>query len=322
MSRLLGVLGMVIALYLILVISFPYAGSADNTLILSRRLGFYGVLTLGVGILIISGGIDLSIGSLVALSAVLFSKLLGGESGQGIGVVPAALLTVAAGAGLGVLHGLLVTWLRLQPFLVTLCGLFIYRGLARYWTKASIRLPDDRPDVEWLRTTLVSGNDLGPSNQLLLLLVLAGALAVLLHGTVHGRYLYAIGFNEQAARYAGIRTNLYKVLAYVICSAMAGLGGVLFLLEVNSAQPTSAGSLLELYAITGAVLGGCSLRGGEGTIAGMLLGAAVLPLLAQICNLSKYIGSDLEYTVIGGALLLGTIGNEVVERIRAYRARK
>ena len=96
--------------------------------------------------------------------------------------------------------------------------------------------------------------------------------------SIYGRYLYAIGSNEQAARYAGIPTDRYEILAYVICAGLAGLGGVLFLLDGRTAQPTTAGSYLELYAITGAVLGGCSLRGGEGTIAGMILGAAVLPL--------------------------------------------
>ena len=113
--------------------------------------------------------------------------------------------------------------------------------------------------------------------------MIAGVLALLLHGSVYGRYLFAIGYNEQAARYAGIYTDRYKIFAYVLCSTLAGLGGILFLLNYRNASPSSAGNLLELYAITGAVLGGCSLRGGEGTIPGMLLGAAVLPLLRQIC---------------------------------------
>jgi ribose transport system permease protein len=154
----------------------------------------------------------------------------------------------------------------------------------------------------------------GVSHQLLLLLLLAALAGLVLHGSVYGRYLFALGYNEQAARYAGIATDRYKILAYVGCSSLAGLGGVLFLLEVRTAQPTSAGSLLELYAITGAVLGGCSLRGGEGTIPGILLGAAVLPLLQQICNFSPYIGSNLEYTVIGAVLLVGTIADELLKR--------
>lgn len=313
MARLIGVLVMVLVLYGILMGCFEKAQSLNNHQVLARRLGFYGVLTLGVGVLIVSGGIDLSIGSLVGLCAVYFGLLI-----QHWPPVLAAGVVILGAALIGLVHGLLITQLNLQPFLVTLCGLFMYRGLARYASTTTVGLPE-QPDVEGLRWLLVNGNFLGVSHQFLLLLLIAGLLALLLHGSVYGRYLYAIGYNERAALYAGIATTRYKIMAYVICSMLAGLGGVLFLLEYRMAQPSSAGSLLELYAITGAVLGGCSLRGGEGTIPGMLLGAAILPLLAQICNFSDYIGSDLEYTVIGGALLLGTVGNELLARRSATR---
>lgn len=315
MTRLLGILLMVLLLYATLMGTFEHARSLDNHHVLARRLGFYGVLTLGVGVLIISGGIDLSIGSLVALSAVSFGLLMK----LGVSPVNATLLVVAGAAGVGLLHGLLVTLLGLQPFLVTLCGLFMYRGLARWVAdETSVRLPDN-PEVEWLRELLNSGQLFCVSHQLLLLLLLAGVAAVLLHGSVYGRYLFALGYNELSARYAGIATGRFKVLAYIGCSTLAGLGGVLFLLEVRTAQPTSAGSLLELYAITGAVLGGCSLRGGEGTVPGILLGTAVLPMLQQICNFSRYIGSNLEYTVIGGVLLIGTVADELLKRRTAAR---
>jgi ribose transport system permease protein len=309
MTRLLGVLLLVLVLYATLMGTFEHARTGDNHTVLARQLGFYGVLTLGVGVLIISGGIDLSIGSLVALGAVSFGLLM---ERHALSPAAAALLVVAGAGCIGLMHGLLVTKLSLQPFLVTLCGLFMYRGLARWIAnESSVRLPDN-PAVENLRRLLYSGELFGISHQLLLLLLLCGLVAVVLHGSVYGRYLYALGYNEQAARYAGINTDRYKILAYVGCSTLAGLGGVLFLLDVRTAQPTSAGSLLELYAITGAVLGGCSLRGGEGTVLGILLGTAVLPLLKQICNFSDYIGSNLEYTVIGGVLLVGTIADEVI----------
>lgn len=321
MGRLLGVLGMVVVLYGALVIIDPEARDLATLRTLTQYLGFYGVLTLAVGVLIVAGGIDLSIGSLVALSAVSYTLLLQ----RGVGPVPAAGVVVLGAAVVGLAHGLLVTQLNLQPFLVTLCGLFIYRGVtrwaeAKYTARQSIELPDV-PGAEGLRDALVSGSVLGISHQFLLLLFVAALLAVFLHLSVHGRYLYAIGYNEQAARYAGISTNRYKVLAYVLCSTLVGLGGVLHLLHLRTTNASSAGSLLELYAITGAVLGGCSLRGGEGTVAGMLLGAAVLPLLREICTRSPYIGNELEYTVIGAALLLGTIGNELVARRSAARAK-
>jgi ribose transport system permease protein len=320
MTRLLGVLLMVLALYAVLMGFFEKTRTLDNHQVLARRLGFYGVLTVGVGVLIVTGGIDLSIGSLVGLAAVAFGYLMTVRHWQ---PVLAAATVIAGSVFIGLFHGLLVTTMRLQPFLVTLCGLFMYRGLARKLSDVAVILPAEsvQPQAEWLRSVMVSGKTLGIPHSLLLLGLLAILLALVLHGSVYGRYWYAIGYNEQAARYAGIATARYKIMAYVICSTLAGLGGVLFLLEYRNATPSSAGSLLELYAITGAVLGGCSLRGGEGTIPGMILGAAVLPLLSQICNTSQAIGSELEYTVIGGALLLATVANELVTRLSTMRSR-
>jgi ribose transport system permease protein len=256
----------------------------------------------------------------VGLGAVAFGHLMKENRWPPL---PAAAVVLAGSLGIGLFHGLLVTKLRLQPFLVTLCGLFMYRGLARKMSDTAVNLPSEsvQPQAEWLRSVLVSGTTFGLPHLLLLLGLLAVLLSVLVHGSVYGRYWYAIGYNEQAARYAGIATDRYKIAAYVLCSALAGLGGVLFLLEYRTATPSSAGELYELYAITGAVLGGCNLRGGEGTIPGMVLGAAVLPLLAQTCNLSRYIGSELEYTVIGGALLAATVANELVARLSKLQGR-
>jgi ribose transport system permease protein len=313
--RLLGILLIVAGLYALLIGSFDAARSVDNHVDLARRLGFYGVLTLGVGTLIIAGGIDLSIGSLVGLSAVSFGMLLERQTDPWL----AAGIVLLAAPCLGLIHGLLVTRLGLPPFLVTLCGLFVYRGVARWMSRTTVGLAvgapaEYRDRVQTLVDLLVKGKTLGVPHILWLLLALAVVLGVFLHLSVYGRYLFATGANEQAARYSGIRVERFKLLAYVICSGAAGLGGVLFLPMYSSANPASAGSLLELYAITGAVLGGCALRGGEGTVPGMLLGAAVLPLLNKLCNLSDRIGSDLEYAVVGVALLMGSIINEVIAR--------
>ena len=319
MKRLLGVLLMVCLLYLGLMLSDENARSSGNQQTIANRLGFFGVLSVGVGILIISGGIDLSIGSVVGLGAVVFALLLEKQ----VAPLLAAAIVLAGGAAIGLIHGLLVTQLGLQPFLVTLCGLFIYRGLARWATSVSVGLdvrgaPTAFKDrIEQLRQLLI-GNFLGIPDQLLLLIAVSVLLGLFLHGTRYGRYLFAIGSNEDAARYAGIPTDRYKILAYVICSALAGLGSVLYLLDNRTANATSAGSWLELYAITGAVLGGCSLRGGEGTIPGMFLGAAVLPLLRQLCTFVK-IPNEVEFAVIGAALLLGTIADELLKRRAALR---
>jgi ribose transport system permease protein len=305
---------MVLVLYGVLLSLSQNARSAATQKDIALRLGFYGVLTVGVGVLIVSGGIDLSIGSAVGLGAMCFIELLA----RGRLPWQAALIVVAGGAMVGVCHGLLVTRLRLQPFLVTLCGLFIYRGLARWLTGDDSRSVS-RKQVESLRQLLVSGTTFAVPNQLWLLIVVAVLVGLFLHGTRYGRYLFAIGANEEAARYAGIPTGRYKVLAYVLCSALTGLGSVQYILYYENASPTEAGTLLELYAITGAVLGGCSLRGGEGTVAGMVLGAAVLPLLEQLCSFGG-IGDTLRYVVIGVALLLGTIADELLKRRAARRA--
>src|SRR5262245_58644234 len=316
MNRLLGVFLMVALLYGVLMASDANARTWSNHQTIANRLGFYGVLTVGVGVLILSGGIDLSIGSVVGLGAVCFGLMLE----RGTSPWLAALVVLAGSVLIGLTHGLLVTKLKLQPFLVTLCGLFIYRGLARLLAPGAVGLgvniqnedPAFRSQVTTFRTLLV-GEPLGVPEQLLLLGVVAMVLGLFLHGTVHGRYLFAIGANEDAARYAGIATDRYKILAYVICSGLAGLGGILEMLETRSTLATNAGQLLELYAITGAVLGGCSLRGGEGSIPGMFLGAAVLPLLRQLCS---FLGgrSELDYVVIGFALLLGTVADELLQR--------
>ncbi len=332
MIRLAGIFLMVVALYGVEMASFPEARSRHNHQILAERLGFYGVLTLGVGVLIVAGGIDLSIGSLAGLAAVAFGVLMKEPKEPSwidhlfprpLHPIPAAALVIGGAALIGLGHGLLVTFLRLQPFLVTLCGLFMYRGLARKLESGVVNLVDaaDVAAAQRMREVLVSDRTIGLPHMLLLMLGIALVLGVVLHGSVYGRYWYAIGHNEKAAQYAGVRTRRYKIAAYMICSTLAGVGGVLLLLYYRNATPSQSGQQLELYAITGAVLGGCSLRGGEGSIAGMVLGAAVLPLLAQICNFSPSIGSDLEYAVLGAALLLGTIGNELVSRLSAKTAR-
>ncbi len=327
-KRILGILATVLVLYAALMTSVwlerrDQPASTDDSWVadvhktLAQQMGFYGIMTVGAGLLIVTGGIDLSIGSVVGFSAVCFALLLEKDYGP----FASAGLVLLFAPLIGLFHGLLVTKLRLQPFLVTLCGLFIYRGLARWatWTpqgsSRSVGIGDK--DVGSLGFWL-TGNYHGVPMVFLVLLGLVVLSGVFLHGSKFGRYFFAIGSNEQAARYAGIATDRYKVLAYILCSLLAALAGVQSLLELGTASPSTAGSWFELYAITGAVLGGCSLRGGEGTVAGLLLGAAVLPLLR---NLSIFAGipSDLEFTVIGVALLLGTIADELLKRRAAKR---
>jgi ribose transport system permease protein len=318
-TRLLGVACMLLALYGVLLTN-EKARSKGTQQTIAQNLGYYGLPTLGVGILIISGGIDLSIGSVVALGAVCFGLMVEKQTPPW----QAALAVLGGAALIGLLHGVLVTKLRLQPFLVTLCGLFIYRGIARWLS------PEHSPGLNVADTpeefqrqvsgfkSLLVGEVKDVPCQLVWLLICAMLLGLFLHGTRYGRYLFAIGANEEAARYAGIPTDRYKILAYVICSMLAGLSALVFINYYDTVSPTSGGSWLELYAITGAVLGGCSLRGGEGSALGIILGAAVLPVLRELCY-SKGIVSELEYAVIGAALLAGTIIDELFKRRRSAR---
>jgi ribose transport system permease protein len=326
LSRVLGVLLMVLVLYAVFLASDENARSGDTQQTLGHQLGFYGVLAVGVGMLIICGGIDLSIGSVVGLGEVTFALLLR----RYFPPWAAALVVLGGTALIGLFHGVLITKLRLQPFLVTLCGLFIYRGLARWLAPSPVGLtikgspPEFQQQVLDFRVLLVGkefelfGFDLGLPHRLLLLAVVAVLAGLFLHGTRYGRYFFAIGANEEAAKYAGIPTDRYKILAYVLCSTLAGLGSLLEILDVRSAAGFDAGSLYELYAITAAVLGGCSLRGGEGSVPGMVLGAAVLPLLTALCSFLG-VSSDIEYVPIGVALLLGTVADELLKRRGARR---
>lgn len=314
MKKLLGLAVFLLVLYVLLLLADPGARSALNHFNLGKRIGLYGIISLGAAVLIISGGIDLSLGSVIGLCATVMAMLL-----VDYGWPPLAAMAgvLALGACIGLANGLLVTRLRVQAFVVTLCGLFIYRGAARWLSGDQVKgLGASFPKLKyWLYE---SKDILGLPMSLVIFALLAVAAAVFLHLSVYGRYLFAIGSNEAAARYAGIATDRYKVLAYVICSTLAAFFGILLLMELNSAQPSETGSFMELYAIAGAVLGGCSLRGGEGSVLGVLIGTAILWMLP---NFTKMWGvpSELEYTVVGGALLLGALLDELLRRRSAQR---
>jgi ribose transport system permease protein len=247
--------------------------------------------------------------------------------------VPAALLSVLGIAlGLGLVHGLLVTRMRLPPFVVTLCGLLIYRGVSRW-------LVNDQPvgfgkEFESTLSPLGSGKlvirewvtdgrteSFGIPYPFFIALAAAVAAAIFLNRTIWGRYLLALGRNEDAARYSGINTGRITLVAYVICTVMAAVGGMLFALDSNSISPSSFGNFFELYAIAAAVLGGCSLRGGEGSIVGVIIGTAVMQVLYNLVVLMK-ISDTLEFAIIGAVILVGVLADELVRRLSSRRTGK
>lgn len=169
----------------------------------------------------------------------------------------------------------------------------------------------------WLLGRIPVGQTLIPA-PMIILLVLAALAIIFLNQTIYGRYLLALGRNEDAARYSGIRTDRMVILAYVICSGAAGVAGILFALDINSVQPSGHGNFYELYAIAAAVLGGCSLRGGEGSILGVIIGAAVIQVLYNSIILLS-IPSQLEFAIIGLVILAGVMTDELVKRYRDRR---
>ena len=286
---------------------------------LVRRTALFGIIGIGVAFVIVTGGIDLSIGSVVCLVGCGLPWLLTTHHWP----LPVALLTVAAiSLGIGLAHGLLITKLKIQPFVVTLCGLLLYRGIARGFTND--QTVGFGADFKSLRT-LATGQIPIPyihgfaiPAPWIFLLVVAILAAIFLNRTIYGRYMLALGRNEEAARYSGIATDRMTILAYVICSGLAGLGGMLFVLDVNSAQPVDFGNFYELYAIAAAVLGGCSLRGGEGTIVGVIIGAALMQVLRNMITLVTTRG-NIEFAIIGAVILFGVVADELVKRYAVKR---
>ena len=305
MGKLLGI-GVILAVLCgSLIVTVPAFRSQRNMVNLSRQVAFLGIYSMGAGIVIITGGIDLSVGSMIGLIGLLLTM---GLMEWNLGIAGGVALCLTVSAFLGWTHGFLVTKVRLQPFVVTLCGLLIYRGLARFLTAdATQGFGNSYPGFK----ELANGNLLGLPIPLWLMLIVAVVLGAVVHFSVFGRHLFAVGGNEQAARFSGVPVDRVKQLAYALAGLLTGFAAILVALYTNAIQPASHGSFYELYAIAAAVLGGCSLRGGEGTVPGVLLGAALIRVLWNGVNMWG-IPTYLEYAVIGGVILCGAVADELV----------
>jgi ribose transport system permease protein len=318
-KKILGILGLLFVVCLFAALVSEGFRSGYNVENLIRRTALFGIIGIGVAFVIVTGGIDLSIGSVICLVGCGLPWLLTVQHWS----LPMALLAVAViSPGIGLAHGLLITRLRLQPFIVTLCGLLLYRGATRGFTNdQTVGFGDGFKNLRVLATgkiaiPFVHGFEI-PAPWVVLVVVAVGA-AIFLNRTIYGRYMLALGRNEEAARYSGINTGRITILAYVISSTLAGLGGVLFVLDVNSAQPVDFGNFYELYAIAAAVLGGCSLRGGEGSILGVIIGTALILVLRNVVTLVTN-HNNIEFAIIGAVILMGVIADELVKRYAVKR---
>lgn len=312
MRKELGTFLLLVVLCIVVAVINPRFLAPANLQNIGRLIGAYGIFSIGLGIVIITGGIDLSVGSVFALLGVLLSMMLTERHW------PAAIavaLVIALAMGLGLLHGFLITRLQMQPFIVTLCGLLFYRGLARYIAGDETKGFGNASGFESLRE-LATGSVFGIPTPFILLLIVSAVMWVVLHRSVYGRYLFAVGRNEAAARYSGINTRKIIISAYMISGLLAGISGVVFAFYTNSVSPSSHGNFFELYGIAAAVLGGCSLRGGEGSLVGILIGTALLQVLQNLVNLLG-IPSSLNFAVMGAVILVGVMADQILKRRRA-----
>lgn len=301
----LSLLILIIVVGTVVAIINPRFLSPINLSNTANLIGLFGIFAVAQAFVIISGGIELSVGSIIALLGVLFVDLVAaGTLSPGI----AFLVVLALGCLIGLLHGFLVARVGLQPFVVTLCGLLIYRGIARYYTEdatAGFPFGASFPTLEWL----VAGRLYGVPHSLIAFLLITIVMGVVLHRSVYGRHLFAVGKSEEAARYSGINTTRVVISAYVICCGLTAVAAVFIAMYTRSISPSSHGSFYELYAIAAAVLGGCSLRGGEGSILGVVLGTVLLQVLQNLVNLLG-IPSSLNFAVMGSVILIGVLADQ------------
>ena len=296
-----GLLVLILVVGLGVYLRNPLFLSPNNLANTANLIGLFGLFSIAQGFVIITGGIDLSSGSMIALLGVLFVSLVGS---LGVSWPIAMVIILAAGMLLGMVHGLLITRLKIQPFVVTLCGLLIYRGAARGYTAdatAGFPFGSTYPGLDFFTARIY-----GIPTSAFVLAVVTAIAWVVLHRSVFGRYLFAVGKNEEAARFSGIRTDRVVLAAYVICAGLTALAAIFFAMYTRSVSPSSHGNFYELYAIAAAVLGGFSLRGGEGSIIGVVLGTILLQMLQNLVNLLG-IPSSLNFAVMGGVILIGVL---------------
>jgi len=299
-----------------------------NIMNIMRWTGLFGILSLGEAFPVMTAGIDLSVGSIAGLIGALSANFI---RMRGMPIALVLFICLGLAILMGYIHGLLVTKIRMQPFVVTLCGLFIYRGMARFTMQdvtqgygnaflglkflAHGRIPSAFWPAGQAPRFLA---DWSLPMPFIIIVIVGIILAVFLNRTVYGRYILALGRNERAARFSGINTDRMTIVAYMISSTCAGLAGILFSLDLNTVQPSTAGNMYELYAIAGCVVGGVSLKGGEGNILGVIIGTAIVRVLYNAINILG-IATTLEFGVVGLVILIGVGADEVIKSLTARR---
>ncbi|QYR20194.1 ribose ABC transporter permease [Paenibacillus sp. sptzw28] len=288
-------LGSVIGLLLIIVVLSVTADnflSVDNLLNVLRQVSINALIAFGMTFVILTGGIDLSVGSILALSSAVAAGLMAGGTDTWIAVIAG----LGAGMLMGAINGALVAKGRLAPFIVTLATMTVFRGFTLVYT-------DGRPITGLNKDFAAFGKGyfLQIPMPIIWMVIAFAVLYIVLKHTTFGRRVYAIGSNEEATWLSGISTSKVKIMVYSISGLLAAVSGIILTSRLNSAQPT-AGASYELDAIAAVVLGGTSLSGGRGRIVGTLIGAVIIGVLDNGLNLLNV--SSFYQQVVKGAVIL------------------
>jgi ribose transport system permease protein len=276
---------------------------------IARDIAILAIFALGQGIVIIAGGIDLSVGSLICLIGSLVIVLINNVAGLSFG--SACLIVIVLAAFLGLIHGLLICYMKLQPCFVTLASLLIFRSVTRALTGDSTVAFDERAFPFFAQVG--AGTWWGIPIPVYVLVVVLVPILFFMHFTVPGRYLYAVGYNLEAARFSGVPVNYLRILTYVLCAVLAAIAAILEASSIGSRTPSNAGMSYELYAITAAVLGGCTFRGGQGSILGIIVGASVLKVILPLVIFFG-VSTFLTDAVTGFILLAAVILDAMVKQ--------
>lgn len=283
----------------------PHFLTVSNLLNIAQQTSINAIVAVGMTFVILSGGIDLSVGSIVAISGVVLGATL--QDGQAVPVAVSAALGV--GVACGLVNGALVSWGGLPPFIVTLGMMSMARGAALVFTEGR---PVSGFDAGF--RSLATGSPGFVPAPVVVMVAVYLVSHVVLTRTTFGRYVYAIGGNEEATRLAGVSVRLHKAIIYGVSGLTSALAAIILTARLNSAQPI-AGMMYELDAIAATVIGGTSLMGGEGAIFGTLVGALIMGVLRNGLNLLG-VSSFLQQIVIGAVIVGAVFVDTVVKRHR------
>lgn len=294
-----SLIGLLILMFLVSLVS-PSFLSIDNLLNILRQTSINGIIAMGMTFVILTAGIDLSVGSVLAFSGAVCASLIAAD----VNLPLALVATLCVGAALGAANGAVISFFGVQPFIATLVGMTMVRGATLVFCEGRPISTGDFPVAESFYN-LGGGYVFGIPNPVIIAFIVFVVCWYVLNHTRTGRYVYALGGNEQVARLSGVNVNRIKMTVFMISGMLSALAGIILTARLESAQPT-AGLAYELDAIAAVVLGGTSLMGGKGRIFGTLVGALIIGVLNNALNLMD-VSSYYQMIAKGAVILLAVV---------------